>query len=105
MSKTEINTALDLGDQNRKKREKLWTIDSSYLLVKNHFEDDDELQNYLIFQPVFKYFTTATNSDMIIDLSIESIKPPATSNNSLNPGLNYINNAKIQVQFDGSCLK
>ena len=36
---------------------------------------------------------------------IESIKPPATSDNSLNPKLNYYNNTKIRVQFTGSCLK
>ena len=37
-------------------------------------------------------------------LSEESIKPPAKSGNSLHPGLNYINNAKTQVKFIGSCL-
>ena len=34
----------------------------------------------------------------------ESIKPPTTSNNSLNPRLNY-NGTKRKVQFTGSCLK
>ena len=37
-------------------------------------------------------------------LSNKSIKPPATSNNSLNPRLSY-NDTKIKVQFTGSCLK
>ena len=37
-------------------------------------------------------------------MSNESIKPPATSNNSLNPRLSY-NDSKIKVQFTGSCLK
>ena len=37
-------------------------------------------------------------------ISNESIKPPATSNNSLNPTLSY-NDTKIKVQFTGSCLK
>ena len=37
-------------------------------------------------------------------ISNESIKPPATSNNSLNPRLSY-NNTKIKVPFTGSCLK
>ena len=37
-------------------------------------------------------------------LSNESIKPPATSNNSLNPKLNYCS-TKTRVQFIGSCLK
>ena len=37
-------------------------------------------------------------------LSNESIKPPTTSNNSLNPRLSY-NDTKIKVQSTGSCLK
>ena len=37
-------------------------------------------------------------------LSNESIKSPTTSNNSLNPRLNY-NDTEIKVQFTGSCLK
>ena len=35
----------------------------------------------------------------------ESMKPTATSDNSLGPGVNYINNAKIWIIFDESCLK
>ena len=35
-----------------------------------------------------------------------SIKPPSTSDNSLTPPVNYINNTeKIGVKFTGSCLK
>ena len=37
-------------------------------------------------------------------ISNESIKPPATCNNSLNPRLSY-DDTKIKVQFKGSCLK
>ena len=37
-------------------------------------------------------------------ISNESIKPPTTSNNSLNPRLSY-NHTKIKAQFTGSCLK
>ena len=37
-------------------------------------------------------------------ISNESIKPPTTSNNGLNPRLSY-NDTKIIVQFTGSCLK
>ena len=37
-------------------------------------------------------------------ISNESIKPPTTSNNSLNSRLSY-NDTKIKVQFTGSCLK
>ena len=37
-------------------------------------------------------------------ISNESIKPPTTSDNSLNPRLSY-NDTKIKVKFTGSCLK
>ena len=37
-------------------------------------------------------------------LSVESFKPPTTSDNSLNPALNYYG-TKIRVKFTGSCLK
>ena len=37
-------------------------------------------------------------------LSDENVKPPAASNNSLDLSLNH-NNTKLQVQFDGHCLK
>ena len=38
-------------------------------------------------------------------MSDESIKPPSTSDNSLNPGANYFHKARIQVNLDGNCLK
>ena len=39
-------------------------------------------------------------------LSDETIKPPTTSDNSLTPTINYINNTdKIRLNFSGSCLK
>ena len=37
-------------------------------------------------------------------ISNESIKPPTTSDNSLNPKLSYYG-TKTRVQFTGSCLK
>ena len=37
-------------------------------------------------------------------MSDKSIKPPSTSNNILNPLLNYVG-TKIRVEFKGSCLK
>ena len=33
----------------------------------------------------------------------ESIKPPLTSGNSLNPGVSYFDNARILIKFDGYC--
>ena len=38
------------------------------------------------------------------EISNESIKPPTTSDSSINPKLSYYGN-KTRVQFTGSCLK
>ena len=68
---------------------KLKTCDLSYFIGKSHFEEDC-VQNYLIFQPIVRYFkaNTITNTDYISSwkskgLSAESIKPPTTSDSSL----------------------
>ena len=89
---------------------KLKAFDSSYYHGKNYFDEDGAL-NYLVFQPINKYFkvitTNATNyvsSWKSKGLSDESIKPPATSDNSLNPELSYYG-TKTRVKFTGSCLK
>ena len=52
-------------------------------------------QAYLIFQPVYRYFKMATNTNYILSwkskgLYAESMKPPTTSDNSLTPELSYI---------------
>ena len=44
---------------------KLKTFDSSYVIGKNHFEEDGT-QNYLVFQPINKYFNVITNTDCFI---------------------------------------
>ena len=67
------------------------------------------LKNYLVFQPINKYFKVITNIDYVSSwkfkgLSAESIKPPRTSDNSLNPILNYYG-TKTRVKLTGSCLK
>ena len=36
-------------------------------------------------------------------LSDENIKPPATSDNSVSPSLDYFNNPIFRVEFNGSC--
>ena len=84
-----------------------------------HFLNDNDLscegsgkQNYLVFLPMEKYFklnSVVGIIDRVLswqskELSNASIKPPTTSNNSLNPRLSY-NDTKIKVQFTGSCLK
>ena len=83
---------------------KLKTIDSSYFIGKSHFEDGT--QNYLVFQPLNKYFKLITNTLSILSwqskgLSTENIDPPTTS---LSPSINCVGN-KIRVKFSGSCLR
>ena len=83
---------------------KLTTFDSSYFIGKSHFEEDGT-QNYLVFQPIVRYFkvNTITNTDYVSSwkskgLSAESIKPPTTSYNVLTPELNYYG-TKTRVIF------
>ena len=59
---------------------KLKTFELDYFIGKSHFEEDST-QNYLVFQPVNKYFKVITNTDYVSSwkskgLSAESIKPP-----------------------------
>ena len=59
---------------------------------------------------MYRFFKKINSGDHILawkskGLSDESIKPPATSNNSLAPSLNYIGTTKTRVKFDWSCLK
>ena len=74
---------------------KLGTFDLIYFCGKSHFEDDDT-QNYLVFQMAYRYFKTVSNNDAKILLwkskgfSDENIKPPSTSKQMLNPSLDYV---------------
>ena len=87
---------------------KLKTFDSSYFIGKSHFEEDGT-QNYLVFQPMYRYFKMITNTDYVSSwkskgLSAETIKPPTTSDNSLTLAVSYYG-TKVIVKFVGSCLK
>ena len=84
---------------------KLKTFDSSYFIGKSHF-DQNGTHNYLVFQPLSKYFKLINNTSSILSLeseglSNENIDSPTTS---LSPSINYVGN-KIRVKFTGSCLK
>ena len=75
---------------------KLKTFDSSYFRGKSHFEEDGT-QNYLVFQPINRYFKVIANTLYISSwkskgLSAKTIKPPATSDNSLTPLTDYLGN-------------
>ena len=86
---------------------KIKDFEFGYFIGKSHFEEDD-VQNYLVFQPMYKYFK-ADDSYHILSwaskgLSNESITPPSPANNFLTPSLNYLG-TKTRVKFNGSCLK
>ena len=87
---------------------KLKTFDSSYFIGKSHFEEDGT-QNYLVFQPLNKYFKLIASTDYVSSwkskgLSVETIEPPSTSDNSLTPAVSYYG-TKTKVKFTVSCLK
>ena len=68
---------------------KLKTFDSSYFIGKSHF-DKDGTQNYLVFQPINKYFQVITNTDYVSlwkskGLSAESINRVCISKISMKP--------------------
>ena len=98
-----VNTLLEnLLKRLRKK------LDLGYFIGKNYFEEVSA-QNYLVFQPINRYFKHIANTLYILSwkskgLSDETIKPPVTSDNSLNPLIGYVND-KIRLKFNGSCLK
>ena len=57
----------------------------------------------------FKLNSVANTADYVLSwkskgISSESIRPPTTSDNSLNPELNYYG-IKTRVKFTKSCLK
>ena len=87
---------------------KLKTFDFGYFIGKSHFEEDG-VQNYLVFQPVYRYFKFISNTNFISEwtskgLSSESIKLPPISDNSLAPAMNKYG-TKTRVKFTGSYLK
>ena len=90
---------------------KLKTFDSSYFIGKSHFEEDGT-QNYLVFQPMYRYFKRIAgvgNGNYIYywqskGLSDEKINSIKTPNHSITPNLDYYG-TKTRVEFNGSCLK
>ena len=84
------------------------TYHSSYFIGKSHFEEDG-VQNYLVFHPIRRYFKIIANTKYISSwkskgLSDETIKPYATSDNSLTPLIDYYG-SKVRVKFNKGCLK
>ena len=80
----------------------------SYFTGKKHFEEDGT-QNYLVFQPIRRYFKIIAHTKYIRSwkskgLSDETIKPYATSDNSLTPWIDYYG-SKVRIKFYKGCLK
>ena len=117
MTKTDFDSSVSSLDSkitaNKTKNEsienkfkKLPEFDLSYFSGKSH---EYGTQNYLVFQPINKYFKVIASGDYVSSskskgLSAETIKLPATSDNSLTPALSYYG-VKTRVKFYGSCLK
>ena len=87
---------------------KLKTLDSVYCNGKSYFEEDEK-PNYLIFQPIYRYFNTSNSGYVLLwtskGLSNESIKPNLVFNSIINPLLTSYLDAKIRLKFNGNCLK
>ena len=109
VKKSEYNTKITNIENNVRQ---LQAYDLRYFKGKQYFDEGSGKQNYLVFLPMRKYFKlnpVVNVVDHVLSwqskgISNESIKPPTTSNYSLNPRLNYYG-TKTRVQFTGSCLK
>ena len=79
----------------------------SYFIGKSYFEEDGA-QNYLVFQPIRRYFkiinTKYISSWKSKGLSDETLTPYATSDNSLTPLIDYYG-SKVRVKLNKGCLK
>ena len=92
---------------NQKKLEK---FDAFYFRDKNYF-DGDGLQNYLVFQPVYKYFKIFVEDSVAYissleskELSNEKISSTTASNYNQAPKPVY-DNARIKLSFNTDLLK
>ena len=84
---------------------------ASYFRGKNYFDSDDGTQNYLVFQPMYRYFntfvkgsTTYVSSWESKGLCNEKISSIITSSYNKASSLAY-DNVRIQLKFVGSLLK
>ena len=122
VTKTDFDTKLQTINKNitsnktkhlfvQNELKNLKTFDSSYFRGKCHLEKHGT-QNYLVFQPMYRYFerVAGVGSGNYIyfwkskGLSDEKISSITTSNYSITPELSYYG-TKVRVKFSGSCLK
>ena len=74
--------------------------------------EEDNTQNYLVFQQMYRYFKNiidVCSVDFIYfskskGLSDENIRPPIKFDYTLSPKLSYFG-TKMIAEFNGSCLK
>ena len=84
---------------------KLKAFDSSYFIGNSHFEEDSA-QNYLVFQPLIRYFKLNGSSGRISlwrskRLFVETIESSSASNISISPQFSFYG-AKMRVETTGS---
>ena len=87
---------------------KLQIFDLGYFRGKSYFEEDGT-QNYLVFQPIIRYFRMIANTKYIPSwkskgLFDETITPYATCDNSLTPLIDHYG-SKVRLKFNKDCLK
>ena len=88
---------------------KLKTFGLSYFIGKSHFEEEDGAPNYLIFQPLLRYFKLNNKNSAFISswksrgLSDETIEPPSTSN--ISPIFDFYDGSNLRINFIGPYLK
>ena len=84
---------------------------ASYFRGKTYFDSDDRTQNYLVFQPMYKYFKTSVKGSTTYvssweskGLSNEKINSITTPSYNQAPSLAY-DNFRIKLKFAGDLLK
>ena len=90
---------------------KLQKLDAACFRGKSHFEEDGT-QNYLVFQPMHRYFKRiagVVSGNYIYfwkskGLSDEKLDFITASNCKITPELSFYG-TKTRVEFDGNCLK
>ena len=75
------------------------------MLGKKYFDNVGN-QSYLIFQPMFGYFTITDDTEVLAwksnGMLVKFIKLPTSPDNSIAPNLYYIC-TNLRVKFDGIC--
>ena len=108
--KSQVDNVLDIADKSKEKIEKFQTFYLSYFNGRRYFGNDG-IQSYLIFHLIYNTFTRPTGDTETIlpckskGFPDEVINPPSAASNSLAAKQKWVNNSKIIVEFNGSCLK